>query len=534
MQSYVHPRVESAAMEFQLPFSTIAMAAMFTFLFLYYFSKIAKSSERKRTAPEAAGAWPVIGHLHLLGGPELPHKTLGAMADKYGPVFLIKLGVQRVLMLSNWEMAKECFTTNDKVFANRPKSIAVEVLGYNYAMFGFGPYGSYWRQVRKIVTTGLLSNRRLEIVKHVWISEVKASIRELYELWINKRSDSNMVLVEMKDWFGDLSLNMVLRMLSGGRDSSSKEERMRCHKLVRDFFEFMGTFLVSDALPLLRWFDFGGYEKAMRKTAKDLDNLLESWLQQHKSKRSSEQADGNQDFMDVMLSKLDDMATDEDLKGFDADTINKATCLTILAGGTDTVTVSLIWALSLLLNKPQVLKTAREELDLRVGRERQVEERDMKNLAYLNAIVKETLRLYPAGPLTAPHESTEDCLVGGYHIPAGTRLLANLWKIHRDPSIWSDPDEFRPERFLTTHKDVDVKGQHFELIPFGSGRRICPGLSFGLQFMQFTLASLIQGFEFATMSDEPVDMTESIGLTNLKATPLEVLVAPRLSSDLYE
>lgn len=207
---------------------------------------------------------------------------------------------------------------------------------------------------------------------------------------------------------------------------------------------------------------------------------------------------------------------------------------TILAGGTDTVTVSLIWALSLLLNKPQVLKTAREELDLHVGRERQVEERDMKNLAYLNAIVKETLRLYPAGPLTSPHESTEDCLVGGYHIPAGTRLLANLWKIHRDPSIWSDPDEFRPERFLTTHKDVDVKGQHFELIPFGSGRRICPGISFGLQFMQFTLASLIQGFEFATMSDEPVDMTESIGLTNLKATPLEVLVAPCLSSDLYE
>ncbi|RVW50418.1 Cytochrome P450 CYP82D47 [Vitis vinifera] len=286
----------------------------------------------------------------------------------------------------------------------------------------------------------------------------KRQEEELYELWINKRSDSNTVLVEMKDWFGDLSLNMVLRMLSGGRDSSSKEERMRCHKL------------------------------AMKKTAKDLDHLLESWLQQHKLKRSSEQADGNQDFMDVMLSMLDDMATNEDLKGFDADTINKATCLTILAGGTDTVTVSLIWALSLLLNKPQVLKTAREELDSHVGRERQVEERDMKNLAYLNAIVKETLRLYPAGPLTAPHESTEDCLVGGYHIPAGTRLLANLWKIHRDPSIWSDPDEFRPEDFSRL------------------------------------IRTLIQGFEFATMSDEPVDMTESIGLTNLKSTPLEVLV----------
>lgn len=207
---------------------------------------------------------------------------------------------------------------------------------------------------------------------------------------------------------------------------------------------------------------------------------------------------------------------------------------TILVAATDSVTVSLIWALSLLLNKPQVLKKAREELDLRVGKERQVEEGDVKNLAYLNAILMETLRLYPAGPLSAPRESMEDCVVAGYHIPAGTRLLANLWKIQRDPSIWSDPDEFRPERFLTIHKDVDVKGHHFELIPFGSGRRICPGISLSLQFMQFTLASFIHGFEFATMSDEPVDMTESIGLTNLKATPLEVLVAPRLSSDLYE
>lgn len=207
---------------------------------------------------------------------------------------------------------------------------------------------------------------------------------------------------------------------------------------------------------------------------------------------------------------------------------------TVLVGATDTVTTTLIWALSSLLNNRGVLKKAREELDLHVGRIRKVEEEDMKNLPYLNVIIKETLRLHPAGPLLGPHESMEDCTVAGYHIPTGTTLFANLWKIHRDPSIWSNPDEFKPERFLTTHEDVDVKGHHFELLPFGSGRRICPGISLALQFVQFTLANLIHGFEFESMSDEPIDMTESIGLTNFKATPLEILVTPRLSYDLYE
>ena len=181
--------------------------------------------------------------------------------------------------------------------------------------------------------------------------------------------------------------------------------------------------------------------------------------------------------------------------------------------------VTLTWVLSLLLNNRHALKKAQEELDIHVGKDKLVEESDIKMLVYLQAIVKETLRLYPPGPLSVPHESMEDCVVGGYHIPAGTRLLINLYKLHRDPQVWSDPCEFQPERFLTTYKDFDVRGQNFELIPFGSGRRMCPGISFAFQILELTLASLLQGFEFGTPLDEAVDMSEAIGLTNLKATP---------------
>jgi cytochrome P450 len=207
---------------------------------------------------------------------------------------------------------------------------------------------------------------------------------------------------------------------------------------------------------------------------------------------------------------------------------------TLFAGGTDTSSVILIWALCLLLKNPLVMEKAKEELNIQVGKERCVNELDISNLVYLQAIIKETLRLYPPGPLSGPHEFSENCTLGGFQVKKGTRLITNLWKIHTDPSVWPDPLEFKPERFLTTHKDVDFRGNHFELLPFGSGRRMCPGISFGLQMLHFSLASFLHSFDILNPTPELVDMTEEFGLTNTKATPLEILVKPRLSLNCYE
>lgn len=202
--------------------------------------------------------------------------------------------------------------------------------------------------------------------------------------------------------------------------------------------------------------------------------------------------------------------------------------------GSDTTTVTMIWALSLLLNNQKVLKKAQLELDEHVGRQRQVREFDIKNLLYLQAILKETLRLYPAAPILIPHESVEDCMVVGYHIPVGTRLIVNVQKLQRDPQIWEDPCEFRPERFLTSQKDFDVKGQSPQLIPFGSGRRMCPGISFALQVMHLTLANLLHGFNISRPSEELLNMEESAGMTSIRKNPLEVILTPRLPAQVYE
>ncbi|PON99141.1 Cytochrome P450, E-class, group I [Trema orientale] len=517
------------------PTSTVTILGLAVLLFLYYLLHKPRALASRRAPVEAGGAWPIIGHLRQLGGPQPPHVTLGHMADKYGPIFTIRMGVHKALVVSSWKIAKECFTTNDRVFANRPKAVALEHMAYNYAVFGFSPYGPYWRQVRKIATLELLSNHRLELLSHVRESEVKSAIKEIYELYRVKK-DNHAVKVEMKKWFGDLNMNIIFREVVGRRyleaTASSDGNDDRCRKALRDFFRLTGTFVVADAIPWLRWLDLGGYERAMKETAKELDYVLEGWLEEHKRKRDSGGSllKGDRDFMDVMLSLFDD---GEEVSSYDADTIVKSTCLSLILGGTDTTATTLTWALALLLNNREALKKAQIELDEHVGRERQVKESDIKNLIYLQAVLKETLRLYPPGPLAMHHESSEDCNVDGYHIPQGTRLIVNLTKIHRDPHVWSDPCEFKPERFVGAHKNVDVRGQNFELIPFGSGRRICPGISFSMQVMQLTLATLLHSFEITTPFDEPVDMRETTALTNVKASPLDVLLTPRLTPPCY-
>lgn len=200
----------------------------------------------------------------------------------------------------------------------------------------------------------------------------------------------------------------------------------------------------------------------------------------------------------------------------------------------DSTRFTMIWALTQLLNNRDVLKKVQEELDAHIGRERLPCESDSKNLVYLHAVIKETLRLNTPAPMGFPHESMEDCTVGGYHVPAGTRLMVNIAKIQRDPRVWPDPDKFRPERFLTTHKDFGIKGQNFELMPFGSGRRMCAGSNFALQIMHLTLATLLHGFEISTPSEKPVAFAEDFGPTNHRTSKLEVLLTPRLPVFAYK
>ncbi|KAK8637514.1 hypothetical protein V6N13_064933 [Hibiscus sabdariffa] len=409
----------------------------------------------------------------------------------------------------------------------------MELLGYNYAMMCAAPYGPYWRQVRKFAAFELLSNHRLDSLKHVRESEIKMSLQQLYELWNKKRSSNfDKVVVEMKTWFKDVTLNVILRNIVGKQipDSSERDdETAKWRKSLDNLKEMSGKFVVSDALPFLRWLDIGGDEKSMRRIAEESDRVVDGWLREHKQKRAEDEGNSEEDFMGVMPSLL------RDAEEHDADTINKATSLILILGAEDTTSITMTWALSLLLNNRNTMNKIQQELEIYVGKDKLfVTESDIKNLVYLQSAIKETLRLYLAVPLSVVHEAIEDCTVNGYHVSAGTWLILNIRKIQCDPHVWENPSEFRPERFMTTHKDVDVRGQNFELIPFSSGRRTCLGVSFALQILQLTLANLLHWFEFETPLGEAVDMREATGISSPKATPLEVHITPCLPAFLYD
>ncbi|XP_019155274.1 PREDICTED: cytochrome P450 CYP82D47-like [Ipomoea nil] len=513
--------------------AALAITSLLLITFIYNILIFHKGSSQK--PPQAGGAWPIIGHLHQLAAPGATYKILGGMADKYGPIYRIRLGAQQVLVVSDSRITKECFTTNDRVLAGRPKSIASEIMGYNNAMFGLAPYGEYWRHVRKVVVVKLLSNSRLEVLGRVFESGVKSFTRDIYRSWLRDKNETeDNVKLDMKEQFGKLIMNFTMQILFGKR---YEEEGSGTVVTIRRFFDLLTTSVVGDYLPWLRWLDIGGHEKAMKETAKEMDTIMESWLQEHKRKRNitkpKEELEEEEDFMDGLLSSFED-DKDNIPKDFDADTIVKATCMVVMAATTDTITITLIWALSLVLDNYDVLDKIRAEIETHVGRERNVNLSDLSNLTYLQAVIKETLRLYPLGPLLLPHESIDDCMVNGYCIPKGTPVLVNISKAHRDSDFWSDPNVFRPERFMSEHKKVDVRGNHFELIPFGSGRRICPGISLALRVLELALANLIHSFDLKRISNEPIDMTESAGLINSKTTPLYAFLTPRLPSHLYD
>ncbi|KAH7862337.1 hypothetical protein Vadar_003392 [Vaccinium darrowii] len=515
----------------------LAIALLLASLFLYnrWRSRTHSHNIKFKSPPEPPGAWPVTGHLHLLRGQAPLARTLGAMADKYGPVFSFRLGVHPVVVVNNWESFKECFTTHDKAFASRPQSGASKYLSYNWAAFGFVPYGPFWRDMRKLVVIELLSTHRLELLKNVRISEIDTTIKQLYRL--SKTNQPNVPL-EINPWLEQLTLNIITRMVSGKRyfDRTGGVQdpgAANFRRVIKEYMYWSGTFFWSDVIPFppLRWVDLGGKLRNVKRVMRELDAIFQSWIEEHVEMTEREEGD-EKDFIDVMLSKIDDGGS----YGHSRETIIKATILTIILAGSDTTSINLTWILSILLNNRPALDRAQEEIDTRIGKTRWVEESDIKNLAYLQGIVKETLRLYPPGPLSVPHQATEDCEIGGYHIPKGTRVFPNVWKLHRDPRVWTDPEKFVPERWLEGNHaaGLDVSGSNFEFGPFGSGRRSCPGATFAMQVTHLTLARLIQGFDFATPGNEPVDMTEGLGVTLPKVKPVEVLMTPRLASDLYE
>jgi cytochrome P450 len=344
-----------------------------------------------------------------------------------------------------------------------------------------------------------------------------------------------------------LSMNVITRMVLGKRlfDADGGGENAAAEGPVSSLAEFMwmmdelmllnGVLNIGDWIPWLDWLDLQGYVRRMKRIAERFDAFLEHVLDAHsQSQRRRRGRDGEsflaRDMVDVLMQLADDPTFEVQIGRVGV----KAFTQDLIVGGTEPVSATVEWAMSELLRKPSVFAMAAEELDRVVGRGRWVTEKDVAHLPYLQAVIKETMRVHPIAPLLPPHVAREDTSVGGYDIPKGTHVLINVWSIGRDPALWDAPEEFRPERFVGSK--IDVKGQDFELLPFGSGRRMCPGYNLGLKEIQLSLANLLHGFTWRLpegMAKEDLSMDELFGLSTTRKFPLEVVVQPRLASELY-
>ncbi|KAL2553805.1 Cytochrome [Forsythia ovata] len=488
-----------------------SLCFIFTILIYKFLSNARK--RRQNMPPSPPSALPIIGHLHLLKPPL--HRILHQFSQKNGPIFSLQFGSRFVVVVSSSSLVHECFTKNDLVLANRPRTAISKHFGYNNTTIVFAPYGDHWRNLRRLCDVEIFSPTRLNKFLSIRRDENNRLLCRLYRI-----SSTGFSKVNLEEKLTEMTFNNILRMLAGkryyGEDAEDDEEAKRFREHVKKGLELMSASNPRDFFPILGWVGYDSFEKKLAMHIGKSNKFMHGVIEEHRRRRwqSGKQENTMVDHLLSLQESQPENYTDQIIIGL---------VLALLVAGTDASAVTSEWAMSLLLNHPEVLKKAREEIDTNVGFNRLVEEQDLPKLHYLHCIILETLRLFPSVPMLVPHESSEDCKIGGYNIPKGTMLLINAWAIHRDPTVWDDPMNFKPERFekmeVETHK----------LLPFGMGRRACPGSGLARRMIGLGLSSLIQSFDWERISAEKIDMSEGHGITMPKAKPLEAMCRPRVA-----
>ncbi|PAN47180.1 hypothetical protein PAHAL_9G240000 [Panicum hallii] len=515
-------------MELPLPLLLGSVAVAVAVCLLLLRGRGGKQQAARLPLPPGPRGWPVLGNLPQLGAK--PHHTMRDLAREHGPLFRLRFGSAEVVVAASAPVAARFLRAHDANFSNRPPNSGAEHVAYNYQDLVFAPYGARWRALRKLCALHLFSARALDDLRAVREGEVALMVRELA-----RHGGRGAPPVALGQVANVCATNTLARATVGRRVFAvdGGEGAREFKDMVVELMQLAGVFNVGDFVPALAWLDPQGVVGRMKRLHRRYDDMMDGII------RERQAAEEGKDLLSVLLARMRDqqpLADGED--GTINETDIKALLLNLFTAGTDTTSSTVEWALAELIRHPDVLAKAQQELDAVVGRGRLVSESDLPRLTYLAAIVKETFRLHPSTPLSLPRVAAEECEVDGYRIPRGATLLVNVWAIARDPDAWPEPLEFRPGRFLPggSHDGVDVKGSDFELIPFGAGRRICAGLSWGLRMVTLMTAALVHALDWHLadgMTADKLDMEEAYGLTLQRAVPLMVRPEPRLLPPAY-
>ncbi|KAK4761564.1 hypothetical protein SAY87_029448 [Trapa incisa] len=468
--------------------------------------------------PPGPRTLPIIGNLIQLGS--LPHRSLTELSKVHGPIMSLKLGRVTTVVISSAHLAREVLQVKDVSFSDR--IIPDTITPFDHFKFGLAwmPVGPLWRNQRRICNAHLFGPKPLDSnqqLRRKKIQELVAHVGKCGET----RSPVNIGAAAFQTVLSHLS-NTILSMDLTGSRSESEEFKEKVWQIMVE----AGKPNVVDYFPVLRPLDPQGARRRMMVYAKWLMDLFTGIVDRRlQARRAAGGSESKNDVLDALLNICED-----EKEGLDLNQI-KHIFLDLFVAGADTTSSTLEWAMAELLHNPDKLLKAQAELHEEIGRVRPIEESDMTRLPYLHAIVKETLRLHPAVPLLLPRRAGVTAVVGGYTVPEGSQVLVNVWAIGRDPATWTRPEEFVPERFMGVQ--MDYNGQSFELLPFGSGRRICPGMPLATRMLHLMLASLINCFDWELeggAAPASLEMADVFGLTLKKAPPLRAVPSPRNSS----
>ncbi|KAM3343702.1 hypothetical protein P3S68_025792 [Capsicum galapagoense] len=469
------------------------------------FYKLTSHKEESRLPPGPRGL-PIVGFLPFLR-PNLHHQ-LTELSQQYGPIYKFWLGSRLCVVLNSPSLAKQVVCDQDSVFTNRDLPIAGLVATYGGIDIALSPYGSYWRDMRKLFVREMLSNRNLEACYSLRRHEVRKTIRNVHTKVGHPVDIAELAFLT--------EMNVVMSMIFGSNFVGEMEKHGKDRT---EFRELVASFAVKEMEAMLKLID------------SILDPLINQCMKSLSDKREVEiQRNEKKDFIQILLELMEqkDIGISLDLMKI------KAIVMDIMIGGTDTTITTVEWVMVELLNTPQIMAKVQQELKDVVGVNNIVEESHLPNLHYLDAVLKETLRLHPALPLLFPKRPSQSAIVGGYTIPEGTKVFLNAYAIQRDPQVWESPLEFQPERFLNS-TNLEYAGNNMNYLPFGSGRRICAGLPLAEKMLMFVLASLLHSFDWKLPEGENVDLSEGFGFVIKKNERLFAIPARRLSNfELYQ
>lgn len=459
---------------------------------------------------------PIIGNINLVG--KDPHRSFADLSKTYGPVMSLKLGFLNTVVITSPEAAREVLRTHDQVLSNRGSNNSINSINHQELSLVWAPSSSLrWRLLRKLSATMLFSPQRMEATKALRMNKVKDLISFMSE------SSEREKAVDISHALFTTTLNIISNILFsvdlGSYDPLKKLNGFQ--DTVIGVMEAIGNPDAANYFPFLRFLDLQGNSKKMKDNMERLFRVFRGFIDAKIAEKAllnnpKDVTDG--DFVDALLHLTEGDEAElntNDIEHFLSD---------LFTAGTDTSSSTVEWAMTELLSNPKTMKKAQTEMDHVIGQNGIVQESDISEFPYLQAVVKETFRLHPPAPLLVPRKAESDVEILGFMVPKDTQVLVNVWAIGRDPSVWENPTQFEPERFLG--KETDVKGRDYELTPFGGGRRICPGLPLAVKTVNLMLASLLYSFDWKLpngINPEDLDMDETFGLTLHKTNPLRAI-----------